>query len=119
MARYRLSQSAQSDIDAVLAWSHDTFGSAARRRYQGLIAAAIRDIASDPYRAGSRPRPDLDEGIRAWHLMLNRDRSRADHVRRPRHVLFYRLDDGIVVVGRVLHDAMDVARYTGTPDTWD
>jgi toxin ParE1/3/4 len=35
----------------------------------------------------------------------------ADPNRRPRHFLIYRLDGDIVVIGRVLHDAMELARH--------
>ena len=31
-------------------------------------------------------------------------------VRQPRHFLVYRLEPGLVVVGRVLHDALELVR---------
>lgn len=53
MANYRLSRLAQSDIESVLEWSQANFGESARRRYQALVAAAIRDVSADPKGAGS------------------------------------------------------------------
>lgn len=63
MADYRLSRHAQSDIESLLEWSHANFGESARRRYQTLIAAALRDIAADPRQAGCQARPELGEGV--------------------------------------------------------
>jgi toxin ParE1/3/4 len=105
---YRLSRLARSDIVDILVWSTRHFGVAARDRYRALLAAAIADVAADPSRPGSRLRPDIGPGIRSWHLRASRDRSGLSRVNAPRHLLIYRVDDGIVVIGRVLHDAMDV-----------
>ena len=119
MARYRLSQPAQSDIESILEWSHANFGEAARRRYQALIAAAVRDVSADPKRAGCQARPELGDGIYSWHLRMSRDRSKAEPVQQPRHFLIYRIDDELVVIGRVLHDAMDLARHLHPDTTWE
>lgn len=45
MAHYRLTDSAQTDIVAILAWSHEQFGREARTCYEALIATVIRDSA--------------------------------------------------------------------------
>ena len=37
-------------------------------------------------------------------------------VRRPRHFVIYRFESGLVEVGRLLHDAMELARHLG-PDS--
>ena len=42
MANFRVSHAAQADIISILAWSNEQFGEEARRRYEALIAAAIR-----------------------------------------------------------------------------
>ena len=47
MAVYRLTRAAQADIIDILAWSHDRFGEEARKRYESLIATAIRDAAAN------------------------------------------------------------------------
>ena len=114
MSNYRLSEAAESDIVNVLAWSEETFGEAARRRYERLLITALRDVAAEPGRPGSVAHPMLGDGVRSWHLRDSRERVRdADGiVHRPRHFLLYRpLRPGLIGVGRVLHDAMDISRH--------
>ena len=80
-------------------------------RYATLIAAALHDVSSQPNRVGNILRPELGEGVQSWHLRLSRERARTTTgiVRRPRHFLIYRIEGDLVVVGRVLHDAMKEA----------
>lgn len=116
MARYRLSAAAQTDLIDILAWTHEHFGDVARKRYEALIVAALRDVSAQPDRPGSIERPELGDGVRSWHLHLSRERGRTDSgiVRRPRHFLIYRTETDVTdvtVVGRVLHDAMELARH--------
>lgn len=119
MAAYRLTQPARSDIVRVLTWSQDRFGIQARMRYRALIDAAINDIAVEPTRVGSTERPELGDGVRTWHLRLSRDRSSAEPVHQPRHFLIYKLDQDVVVIGRVLHDIMDLARHVEPDTIWE
>jgi toxin ParE1/3/4 len=114
MARLRLSAAAQTDILSVLIWTTERFGILARTRYEALLAAALVDIAADPSRPGSIPRPELGGGIRSYHLHHSRKRVPRDQglVGRPRHLVLYRAEVvGIVEVGRVLHDAMELERH--------
>jgi toxin ParE1/3/4 len=46
MVRYRLSDAAQADVVNILDWTHGEFGEAARLRYESLIVAALRDVAT-------------------------------------------------------------------------
>lgn len=110
MARYRLTHAAQADIASTLSWSHDQLGEEARKRYQALIATAIRDAARDDG-VGRTARPELGEGVFSWHLARSRTRSPGGVVHRPRHFLICRLDGDVLVVGRVLHDAMEPHRH--------
>lgn len=121
MARYRLSAAAQTDLIDILAWTHEHFGEAARKRYETLLVAALRDVSSQPDRPGSLERPELGEGVRSWHLRLSRERARTDTgiVRRPRHFLVYRAVSDVVVVGRVLHDAMELAQHLEPEESWE
>ncbi len=118
--RYRLAEAAQGDVLSILAWSHEQFGEAARLRYESLIVAALRGVASQPGRPGSLPRPELGAGVRSWHLRLSRDRAKGgvEVVRRPRHFLAYRCESHLVVVGRVLHEAMELARHLDLEAPW-
>jgi toxin ParE1/3/4 len=118
MARYRLSDAAQADIIDILAWSQEQFGEAARLRYESLIVTALRDVATQPNRPGSVERPELGAGVRSWHLGLSRYRARGGVVRRPRHFLIYRVESELLVVGRVLHDAMELARHLDPETSW-
>ncbi len=120
MARYRLSGPAKGDIVKLLAWTERQFGEAARVRYATLITAALHDISSQPDRVGNISRPELGEGVRSWHLHLSRERARTETgaVRRPRHFLIYRLEGDLVVIGRVLHDAMELARHIDSEASW-
>lgn len=120
MVRYRLSGPAKADIVKSLAWTERQFGEAARVCYANLIAAALHDVSSQPDRVGNALRPELGEGVRSWHLKLSRERARAvaGIVRRPRHFLIYRIEDELVVVGRVLHDAMELAQHVDSGTSW-
>ena len=121
MLRYRLSDAAQADVIDVLAWTHEQFGETARLRYESLIVAALRDVATQPDRPGSIERPELGAGIRSWHLRLSRDHvgTRAGVVRRPRHFLIYRFEPALLLVGRVLHDTMELARHLDPDTSWE
>jgi toxin ParE1/3/4 len=121
MFRYRLSQAAQGDLLDILAWTDEQFGGVARRRYENLIVTALRDVARHPDRPGSLARPELGARVRSWHLRLSREHVSpgVGVVRRPRHFLVYRLEPGLVVVGRVLHDAMELARHLDPDTAWE
>lgn len=121
MAGYRLSGPAKADIVKILAWTERQFGEAARVRYATLIMAGLRDISSQPDRIGSILRSELGEGVRSWHLSLSRERARTvtGIVRRPRHFLIYRMEGGLVVIGRVLHDAMELVQHLDPDKPWE
>ena len=121
MLRYRLSDAAEEDVIKVLAWTHEQFGEAARQRYESLIVAALRDVATQPDRPGSIARTELGVGVRSWHLRLSRDHAATGTsvVRRPRHFLIYRVEPALVVVGRLLHDSMELARHMDPDTSWE
>lgn len=119
MAEYRLTQTARADILSILAWSHEQFGEEARKRYEALIATAIRDAASRSDEGGPTLRPELGEGVRTWHLSRSRARAPGGRGHRPRHFLICRRDGETLVIGRVLHDAMDLRRHVDARRTWD
>ncbi len=119
MARYRLTHAAQADIVSILAWSHDQFGEEARKRYEALITTAIRDAATRSDEVGRTVRPELGEGVFSWHLGQSRTHSPGGNVHRPRHFLICRRDGDVLVVGRVLHDAMELRRHLDSQQPWD
>lgn len=118
MARYRLSHAAQVDIVSILAWSDEQFGPEARKRYETLITTAIRDAASHTNDMGHTPRPELGDGVFSWHLSQSRTHSPGKSVHRPRHFLICRRDNDVLIIGRVLHDAMDLRRHIDPGRSW-
>jgi len=117
---YRLSSEAQQDVIDILAWTQENFGDAARKRYGALLVAAMRDVAANPDRAGSTERLELGPGVRSWHLRLSRERGRTEAgiVQQPRHFLIYRIESDMLVIGRVLHDGMDLAQHLDSRRSW-
>lgn len=114
MADFRLSTLARADIVGILEWTHTQFGELARLRYERLLVIALRELAAEPERTGSVVRPELGANVRSYHLRHSRDRARHESgvVRRPRHLLLYRFTrSGLIGVGRVLHDAMEIERH--------
>jgi toxin ParE1/3/4 len=109
-----ISPKARSDIANILAWTHESFGPRAMRRYAKLIHTAVEQVAADPEVAGSEPRPEIAKTCRTYHLFYTRKiaAARANRVRNPRHLLLYRVTEaGVVEIGRVLHDSMDLERH--------
>jgi toxin ParE1/3/4 len=114
MPAYRLSLSAETDIIEILAFTELRFGDHAKRRYESLIISAMSDIAVDPERVDSRPRPEIAASIRTYHLRHSRVRARsaAGTVHRPRHIMLYRtVRPDLIGIGRILHDGMDLLRH--------
>lgn len=62
MCRFRLSPSAEKDVEAVLAWTYEQFGEQVCLRYEELLGQAILDLADNSSRAGSMSRPELAKG---------------------------------------------------------
>jgi toxin ParE1/3/4 len=111
MPQYRITNAARADIVDILRLSQTQFGDHARQRYQAQILAALRALASTPYRIGSYDRHELAPGLRSYHLIYSRQQAKQTHgtVKSPRHIVFYRVEnDGLIEVVRLLHDAMDV-----------
>jgi toxin ParE1/3/4 len=105
-----ISPRARSDIASILAWTEENFGPRTLRRYAKLIATAIEQIAEDPERAGSSPRPEIGEHCRTYHLYFSRTTAgrAGDRIRQPRHLLLYRVtESNTLEIGRVLHESMD------------
>lgn len=119
MAVARLTDSAQSDVLAILAWTHEKFGEDARKRYETLIVTAVQDAASLGEVGGLKWRPELGAGVCSWHFSNSRARTSGAAVARPRHVLICRRDGDELVVGRILHDTMDLERHVDPGRTWE
>ena len=119
MRQFRLSGAAQSDVAEILAWSRSEFGNEAELRYETLIIAALRDAAAVRDGAGSTARPELGERVFSWHLRQSRDRPPGHGVRRPRHLIIYRLEEDRIIIGRILHEAMELQRHMKSATVWE
>jgi toxin ParE1/3/4 len=114
MARYRLARRAQADISRILAGSAENWGADARRRYAELLARAIRRVAAEPEGGTTRARTEIAPGMRSFHIRQARQVNPGTRVRRPVHVLYFRLiRPGLVEITRVLHERMEPSRHSG------
>ena len=112
MARFRLSRPAQADLRHILATSAERWGSEGRRRYAAILTAAMRKVAAEPKGPATRDRPELLPGIRSFHIRHARGNDSEMKMRRPVHIVFYRMiRPGLVEIVRVLHERMEPSRH--------
>lgn len=76
-------------------------------------------IASRAGDTGHTLRPELGEDVFSWHLAQSRARTHGGKIHRPRHFLLCRRDGDTLIVGRVLHDAMELRRHVDPHRTWE
>jgi toxin ParE1/3/4 len=111
--KYRLTDMADADIEDILHHTARRFGSRQCEAYQTLIERACRMVGEDPMRASSRPRDELEQGVRSFHVVIAAGRKGA-----ASHILYYisaELEDGKpgAVILRVLWEGMDPMPYLG------
>jgi toxin ParE1/3/4 len=112
MARFRLARPAQIDLANILSTSAQRWGTDGQQRYAALLAAAMRQVAAEPDGPLTRKRSDLRSGIRSFHVRYARRPAEGASVRRPVHVLYYRVvRKGVIEIVRVLHERMDPSRH--------
>lgn len=112
MKSLRVTTLAEGDIESLLLNSEAEFGPEMARRYRSLLNEGLVRIMENPDRAGIPYRFSQEPNLRLFHLRLARLRmSAADRIARPRHVLVFRVSETIVILIRVLHDAMDFPRH--------
>jgi toxin ParE1/3/4 len=114
MTQYRVARRARADLAQIFATSVEYWGEEGKRRYSLLIAAGMRKVAAEPEGRATKARDDLSRGIRSFHL---RDVSSGDagaRVKRPVHLLYYRVvRPGLVEIVGVLHERMEPERQIG------
>lgn len=94
--------------------SAEQWGIAGKRRYAKLLAGGMRKVAADPDGPTTRDRAELCRGIRSFHLRNARVGDVEAKVRKPVHVLFYRVvASGVVEIVRILHERMEPSRHIG------
>jgi toxin ParE1/3/4 len=120
MARFRLARPAQIDLANILATSAERWGAEGRQRYAAVLAAAMRQIADQPEGPLTKKRPELRSGIRSFHVRYTRISAEDATVRRPVHVLYYRVaQEGVIEIVRVLHERMEPSRHLDELPTVD
>src|SRR5438874_13692310 len=108
MARFRLARPARMDRARILSASLERWGAEGKRRYAATLTIAMRKIADDPQGVGTRDCRVLLPGLRSLHLRHAGVRGRDTKVRRPAHVLFYRvIRPGLIEIVRILHERME------------
>lgn len=112
MPRFRLSRLAQADLARILATSIERWGIEGRQRYAAMLADAIRKVAAEPESPTTRARSELAPGLRSLHLQYSRAEARRAKVKRPPHILYYRvIAPDVIEIVRVLHERMDPSRH--------
>ena len=81
---HQLTEAAAQDSVDILRETGRQFGRLQRRSYSDVIARAIRTVAEDPERPGSRQRDELATGARSFHIELAARRHGA-----ASHALYY------------------------------
>jgi toxin ParE1/3/4 len=118
MARFRLARPAQIDLANILATSAERGGTDGRQRYAAVLADAMRQVANEPEGPLTKKRTELRSGVRSFHVRYARRSADAAKVRRPVHVLYYRVaQEGVIEIVRVLHEKMDPSRHLEEPPT--
>lgn len=111
MRKLLITDPARSDIREIRSYTRGQYGGPAADAYDTLLKQALRDLRDDPFRPGSKERPEIGANIRSYHTALSRERA-ASGVKAPRHFIVYFLPrDDELVISRILHDARDLARH--------
>lgn len=111
---YKITRTTKAEIDiaSIREYTLKNYGSVATKAYLDLLRQTFKDLLSDPFRPGSKERPDIAPLIRSYHISLSKRRTSSNFIKKPRHIVFYFLSkpDEIVVL-RILHDSADLQRH--------
>ncbi len=114
-SRFRVAHRAQTDLMIILGDGAEKWGAEASRRYGATLLRAMRQVACVPEGRLTRPRPDFRPDLRSFHLRHVRQNSRQPGVKRPVHVIYYRVvEPGLVEIAHILHDRMEPAQQFET-----
>jgi toxin ParE1/3/4 len=112
MSRVRLAGPAQTDLANILSTSAERWGAEGRERYAAVLAGAMRQVAAEPEGLLTKKRSELRPGLRSFHVRDARSTPSVGKVRRPVHVLYYRVaQKGVIEIVRVLHERMEPSRH--------
>ncbi len=95
MARYILSPAAQADLESIWDYTVTRWGETQAEDYTRNIREACEALSTG--KMVSRSAEDIRQGYRKVAV--------------GSHVMFFRLQSGVVEIIRILHQSMDVARH--------
>jgi toxin ParE1/3/4 len=97
----RLTATAESDFQNIIAWTLKEFGDLQARNYADTLSAALVELTAGPTKVGARQRSELGKGLFTLHVARGR--------RNGRHFVLFRVKGQLQIeVLRLLHDAMDL-----------
>ena len=102
----RLSASAETDLQEIVAWTETNLGAIQAARYAETLSVTIATLFEGPDVPGVRRRPELGMEIHSLHV--------AHSGKKGRHLLLFRVSPSaprVIEVMRILHDAMDLPRH--------
>jgi toxin ParE1/3/4 len=103
----RLTKTAESDYQSIVAWTLTMFGDLQARIYADTLSAALVALTAGPTTVGANERSEIGKGIFTLHV------ARGGH--KGRHFVLFRVGPGKrqrhIEVLRLLHDAMDLTRH--------
>ena len=91
MKSYRLYPAAQSDLEAIWTFGEARWGAERAERYIRQIQHAVETVATDPRRG--RPCDEIRSGYFKFAAGT--------------HILFFRCDEDVIEIVRILHQRMD------------
>jgi len=101
----RIASAAESDFEAIIAWTLEQFGDAQAAVYAGTLSSAVQELTAGPAQPGIKARSEIGRGLFTLHVARNG--------RRGRHFVLFRVDPSHrqIDILRILHDSMDLARH--------
>ena len=104
----RLTETAESDFQGIMAWTLREFGDLQAGIYADMLTAALVALTAGPKAVGATQRSEIGKGIFTLHI------ARRGH--KGRHFVLFRIapdkSQRHVEVLRLLHDAMDLKLHT-------
>jgi toxin ParE1/3/4 len=98
----RLTATAESDFQGIIAWTLERFGDQQARIYADTLSRALVALSAGPTTVGAKERSEIAKGLFTLHV--------ARSGRKGRHFVLFRViqHKRRVEVLRLLHDAMDL-----------
>ena len=102
--RVRLSQAAEDDFLAIVAWTATHFGNVQAQKYAEVLTLSITALHKGPDVIGAKTLDNIGQGLKSLHVA--RMGRKGSHF-----VVFRAATENIIDVLRMLHESMDLARH--------